>query len=461
MSHTAVILAAGKGTRMKSELPKVMHRVAGKTLVGWVVDAVLASGADRVVVVVGYGADLVADSLPDGVETCLQAEQRGTGHAVSVAMDHLGDIDGDLLVLPGDTPLIDAATLRALLDAHRDASADTTILGTRLADPHGYGRIVRRPDGTVERIVEQKDASADEAEIDEVNAGMYVFSASALRQDLDGLTTDNAQGEYYLPDVVASAVERGAGVGVEIIESEKVMGVNTHRHLATVAAIRRSEINGALMDAGVHMTDPSTVYIDHDVVVEPGASILPNVHLEAGTVVSAGATVGPDTHVSDSEIGPGARVWYSVIRGASIGARAEVGPYASLRPEAVLEEGSKAGTFVEIKKSVIGPGSKVPHLSYVGDATVGARTNIGAGTITVNYDGFAKHRTVIGEGVRIGSDTMLIAPVTVGDGAMTAAGSAIDCDVEAGALGIARARQTNKPGFAARLAARYRGQSGD
>jgi bifunctional UDP-N-acetylglucosamine pyrophosphorylase/glucosamine-1-phosphate N-acetyltransferase len=181
------------------------------------------------------------------------------------------------------------------------------------------------------------------------------------------------------------------------------MGVNTHRHLATVAAIRRSEINGSLMDAGVHMTDPSTVYIDYDVVVEPGASILPNVHLEAGTVVSAGATVGPDTHVSDSEIGAGARVWYSVIRGAEIGARAEVGPYASLRPETVLQEGSKAGTFVEIKKSVIGPGSKVPHLSYVGDATVGARTNIGAGTITVNYDGFAKHRTVIGDGVRIGS----------------------------------------------------------
>ena len=399
--------------------------------------------------------------MASDIETCIQHEQAGTGHALSVALEHLGAIDGDLLVVPGDTPLIDSGTLEALLAAHGGAKADTTILGTRLSDPDGYGRIVRNPDGSVAAIVEQRDATPEQHRIDEVNAGMYVFSAPQLARDLDGLTTNNAQGEYYLTDVVAMAVARGDRVGVEIADSKSVMGVNTHAHLAAVAAIRRAAINAELMDSGVHMIDPSTVYIDSDVVVEPGASILPNVHLESGTTVAAGATVGPDTYIVGSEIGPGAHIWYSVVRGATVGPNVEVGPYVSLRPEAILHEGSKAGTFVEIKKSVVGPAAKVPHLSYIGDATIGARSNIGAGTITVNYDGFAKHQTIIGEDVRIGSDTMLVAPVTVGDGAMTAAGSAITRDVEPGSLGIARARQTNKPGFAARMAARYRGRSGD
>lgn len=461
MSHVAVILAAGKGTRMKSDLPKVMHTIAGRPMLHWVIDAVLETKPARVVVVVGHEADVVTESLPEGIETCLQADQRGTGHAASVALEHIGRYAADVLLLPGDTPLIDGNTLNLLLANHRDQMSATTVLTTKLADPHGYGRIVRDDVGGVARIVEEKDAEPHTLSIDEVNAGMYVFSADPLRMDLANLTTQNAQSEYYLTDVVAAGVMRDDTVGAVIADEARVMGVNTQRHLAEAAARRRSEINGALMDSGVHMQDPASVYIDHGVGVAPGVSLMANTHLEGHTTVEAGAVIGPDVYIADSLVGADARVWYSVIRSARIGDRAEVGPYVSLRPDAVLEEDAKAGTFVEIKKSVVGRGAKVPHLSYIGDASVGARSNIGAGTITVNYDGYAKHRTEIGEDVKIGSDTMLVAPVSIGDGAMTAAGSAITEDIEPGAMGIGRARQVNKPGFAARLAARYRTESGD
>jgi bifunctional UDP-N-acetylglucosamine pyrophosphorylase/glucosamine-1-phosphate N-acetyltransferase len=460
MSHIAVVLAAGKGTRMKSDLPKVMHSIAGRSMLSWVLDAVQATNPVRTVVVVGHEADRVIGSLPDGVESCLQSEQNGTGHAVSVALDHVGAVDGEVLVVPGDTPLIEGADLRRLLDTHRQGRHASTILTAIVADPHGYGRIVRDGDGGVTAIVEQRDADASIDDISEINAGIYVFEGADLAADVAGLQTDNAQGEYYLTDVVAAAVDRGRTAGGIAADPVAVMGVNTHRHLAAAAAIRRERLNGELMDAGVHMEDPSTVYIDHGVVVEPGAIIRSNVHLTSGTVIAAGAVVGPDVSADASTIGAGARVWYSVLRGARVGAQAEVGPYVSLRPDAELSRGAKAGTFVEIKKSVVGPGAKVPHLSYIGDANIGARTNIGAGTITVNYNGFEKFRTEIGEDVKIGSDTMLVAPVTVGDRAMTAAGSVITEDVEADAMGFGRARQVNKPGLAARLWARYRGDSG-
>ncbi len=460
MSHTAVVLAAGKGTRMKSDLPKVMHTVAGRTMLDWVLDAVIATGPSRVLVVVGHEADQVIDSLPDGVESCLQAEQHGTGHAVSVALDHLAFLTGEVLVVPGDAPLIDGATLNRLLATHRADANATTILSAIADDPHGYGRIVRDEAGDVAGIVEQRDASDAVDEITEINAGMYVFDARELVEDLGALQANNAQSEYYLTDVVAAVVARGHSAGAVVAESVAVMGVNTHRHLAEAAALRRIRINDELMDAGVNMQDPSTVYVDHGVVVEPGASLRPNVHLTSGTVVEAGAVVGPDVSADASTIRANARVWYAVLRSAKVGPEAEVGPYVSLRPEAELSEGSKAGTFVEIKKSVIGRGAKVPHLAYIGDTSVGDRANIGAGTITVNYNGFEKFRTEIGQDVKIGSDTMLVAPVTIGDRAMTAAGSVITEDVEPDAMAFGRARQVNKPGLAARLWARYRGDSG-
>ncbi len=460
MSHTAVILAAGKGTRMKSDLPKVMHAIAGRAMLAWVIEAVQATDPARIVVVVGHGADQVIAALPDGVEHCIQAEQHGTGHAVSVALEYLGEVDGDVLVLPGDTPLIRSEDLRALLEFHRSERNATTVLTAIADDPHGYGRIVRSSDGHVVAIVEQSDADAEIEAIDEINAGMYVFEASELIADIATLQAGNAQGEYYLTDVVAAVVARGHTAGAVAADIVSVMGVNTHRHLAAAATVRRQRINAELMDSGVAMEDPATVYIDHGVTVAPGATLRPNTHLTSGTVVEAGAVVGPDVSADASTIGAGARVWYAVLRGASVGAQAEVGPYVSLRPDAELRERSKAGTFVEIKKSVVGQGAKVPHLSYIGDTTIGARTNIGAGTITVNYNGFEKFRTEIGEDVKIGSDTMLVAPVTVGDRAMTAAGSVITEDVEADALAFGRARQVNKPGLAARLRARYRGDSG-
>lgn len=461
MSHIAVVLAAGKGTRMKSELPKVMHAVAGKPMLAWVLDAVLGTNPERVVVVVGHDAEHVIASLPDGVESCLQAEQHGTGHAVSVALEHLGDIEGPILVVPGDTPLIDTPTLSRLLESHRLEGNATTILSAIVPDPHGYGRIVRNEAGDVTGIVEQRDATHAVDAITEVNAGMYVFDGTELSEDIHGLESDNAQSEYYLTDVVAAVVARGHSAGAVVVDPVSVMGVNTHRQLAEAATRRRERINGDLMDSGVHMQDPATVYIDDGVTVEPGASLLPNVILTSGTVVRAEAVVGPDVFAEASVIGPGSRVWYSVLRSAHVGSGAEVGPYVSLRPDAVLDVDSKAGTFVEIKKSVIGAGAKVPHLSYIGDADVGARSNIGAGTITVNYNGFEKFRTQIGEDVKIGSDTMLVAPVTVGDRAMTAAGSVITEDVEPDAMAFGRARQVNKPGLAARLRARYRGNSGE
>lgn len=464
MGHVAVVLAAGEGTRMRSSLPKVLHPVAGRSLLGWVLAAIAETKPERTLVVVGHGAEHVIAALPDGVEHCVQDEQLGTGHAASVALDHLGPLsDGaQVLVVPGDTPLVDGETLSGLIDAHRGGGASVALLSTVVADPTGYGRIVRDAGGAVTGIVEQSDAGPQEAAIDEINAGMYVFDAGSMRRDLAAVTPDNVQGEYYLPDLVAIATRRGDVVRAVPAPPDRVAGVNTHTQLAEAAATLRRRLADRWMRAGVRMIDPAAVYLDADVRLEPGVVLYPGVHIEAGSSVGAEAVVGPDVFVTASSIGPRSHVWYSVVRGAEIGEDCEVGPYASLRPGTVLHRNAKLGTFVETKKTVIGEGAKVPHLSYMGDATIGARSNIGAGSVTCNYDGFAKHETTIGEGVFIGSDTMLVAPVTIGDGAMTAAGSTITSDVEPGALGIARGRQDNVPGFVRRMAERYRaGRSGD
>lgn len=451
MSVRAVVLAAGKGTRMHSEQPKVLHTVAGIPLVSWVVASVEAAGVDEVLVVIGHGADGVGAVLPDGVDTVIQEEQLGTGHAARVALEtYPGPADETILVVPGDSPLLTPATVRRLLEAHEASGAVCTLLTARLDDPTGYGRVVRSGEA-VARIVEETDADQATRAIDEVAVSTYAFTRSALEEALTGLSDDNAQGELYLTDAVSLLVSGGVGT-VAVADREEVLGVNSHEQLAHVGEHMRQRINRALMREGVAMPDPSRVYVDASVAVEPGATLYPGTHLEGSTKVAAGARVGPDAFIVDSEIGPEAHVWYSVVRGSSIGTGVEVGPYASLRQGADLLDGSRVGTFVEVKASTVGQGTKVPHLTYLGDATVGEDTNIGAGTVTCNFDGFDKHETHIGDRVFIGSDTMLVAPVTVGDDAITGAGSVITRDVTPGSLAVERSPQKEIPGYAEKRA---------
>jgi len=456
MSHVAVVLAAGQGTRMKSELPKVLHEVAGRPMVSWVLEAVQATKPERLVVVVGHGADSVIDTLPEGVEWCIQEHRNGTGHATQIALDALGGVDGlDVLVMPGDTPLITGDALQELLDHHEERAAGVTMLTAELADPTGYGRVVRDADG-VTAIVEHRDADDETRTIREINAGMYVFDGDTLAGDLASLRPENAQSELYLTDVIGVVAGRGQLVSAVVVPEEVVAGINTHEQLAQASAVARRRILSGLMLEGVSVVDPEHTYIDAGVEIAAGAVIHPGCHLSGATRVAAGAIVGPDVFAEDSVIGTGSRVWYSVLRGADVGANCDVGPYASLRPGAVLRSDAKAGTFVELKNAVVGEGAKVPHLSYMGDATVGAGANVGAGSITCNYDGYEKNVTEIGEGAFIGSSTMLVAPVTVGDGAVTGAGSVITNDVPAGDLGLERSQQRNIEGYAARRAERYR-----
>ena len=452
MSVRAIVLAAGQGTRMKSPLPKVLHEIAGKPLVSWVVEAVAAIEPDEITVVIGYGAEEVAAALPAGVRTVHQAEQLGTGHAVMVALAELGSVDGDtVVVLPGDSPLFRPETLRNLVESHGGASA--TLLTAELADPTGYGRVLREGERVV-GIVEEKDADQGQRAVGEVAVSTYAFAGAALSAALREVGSDNAQGEYYLTDAIAVMARDGEVRATPAADADEVLGVNSHDQLAAAAATLRGRINAHWMQAGVWMQDPERTYIDAAVVLEPGARIHADVHLLGGTTVGAGAEVGPSVLAADTTIGPEARIWYSVARGAEIGRGAEVGPYASLRQESVLAEKAKVGTFVETKKTTIGSGSKVPHLSYVGDATIGEGTNVGAGTITCNYDGVRKHPTTIGDRVFVGSDTMLVAPVTLGDDSTTGAGSTITKDVPPGALGVERSPQKVVPGYAAKRARR-------
>ncbi|HWH32152.1 MAG TPA: bifunctional UDP-N-acetylglucosamine diphosphorylase/glucosamine-1-phosphate N-acetyltransferase GlmU [Egibacteraceae bacterium] len=449
MSVAAVVLAAGKGTRFRSDLAKVLHPAAGRTMLRWVLEALRPLGLDRVVVVVGHQGEAVAAEaraagLP-GLATVEQAEQLGTGHAVRAAFD-AGALDGAdrVLVLPGDTPLLRAGDLAPLLDER----ATVAMLTARLDDPTGYGRVVRDAGGMVQRVVEHRDATDAERAIDEINAGIYAFPAAALRKELEALSSANAQGEQYLTDVVAPMAMLGI-VAVEAPE-QAVGGVNDRAQLAAAAAVLRARVNEAHLLAGVTLTDPERTYIGADVRIAPDAVVLPNTHLEGTTRIGAGAVVGPDSRLVDAVVEDGATVAYSVLLEASVGPGATVGPFSYLRPGARLERGAKAGAFVEVKKSTIGEGSKVPHLSYIGDAEIGRDVNVGAGTITCNFDGRSKHRTVIGDGAFIGSDTMLVAPVAVGPGAVTAAGSAITRDVPADALALERNQQVHVDGYAAR-----------
>jgi bifunctional UDP-N-acetylglucosamine pyrophosphorylase/glucosamine-1-phosphate N-acetyltransferase len=458
MSIRVVLLAAGKGTRMKSDEAKVLHSAAGRTLLAWSFEALSDVDVAETSVVVGHHAQAVAAACPEGVATVIQDPQNGTGHAASVGLSGLTSTDGTILVLPGDMPLIRPDSIRRLVDAHVNADAAATIMSVSLPDPTGYGRIVRS-DGHVVAVVEERDATPEVRAIDEVNTSVYVFDGPALVDALARITPDNDQGEYYLTDVIGILAGHGGHVGTMSVAAEEGIGVNTQGQLAEVAAVLRSRINAGLLDAGVSMLDPSRAYVDAGVVVEPGARLLADVYLEGATRIAAGATVGPGVRMVDTSVGAGATIQNAVCVSARVEEGATVGPFAYLRPGAVVGRGAKVGSYVEVKASSIGEGSKVPHLSYIGDATIGRGTNIGAGTITVNYDGYTKHRTVIGDNVRIGSDTMLVAPVTVGDDAFTGAGSVVTQDVPDGALAVERTTQKNVDGYAEKR--RRRAMKGD
>lgn len=448
MALAAVILAAGKGKRMKSRLPKVLHRVCGRPMIWHVLSAVRALRPERIVVVVGHGGDEVRRVVGEGVEMVLQEEQLGTAHALLQTEGRLGDFPGDIVVLCGDTPLVRSTTLADLVARHRSSGAAATLVTARLDDPTGYGRVLRGPAGRVLGIREEKDATGIERDIREVNAGIYCFSTGELFELLAGLTPDNEQGEFYLTDVVARMVERGLVVAdYPLQDSQEILGVNDRRQLALVEGIMRRRILDRLMLEGVTVVDPGATYVNAGVRVGNDTVLYPFTFLEGETEIGCECHIGPGARLVDSKVGDRVTVQYSVVLESVIEEASQVGPFAHLRPGTHVGRRVRVGNFVEVKKSKLGEGSKVPHLSYIGDATVGGEVNVGAGTITCNFDGRHKWPTVIGEGAFIGSNVSLVAPVEVGPGATVAAGSTITRDVPPGALGLARSRQTNILGW--------------
>jgi bifunctional UDP-N-acetylglucosamine pyrophosphorylase / glucosamine-1-phosphate N-acetyltransferase len=431
-----VVLAAGEGKRFKSKNPKVLHSLSGKPLFGHILATIEPLGADKTVVVVGRGADEVKAKAKGltakKLAFALQEQQLGTADAAKAGDEALGKFSGDVLVLPGDSPLLTTGTLRRLVDHHRATKAAATMLTAELEDPTGYGRIVRDAAGKVERVVEETDATAEEKRIKESNTSVWVFDRSALRSALTKIDHGNAQKEFYLTDVVAVLREKGEAVeAVRTPTPHEVLGVNSRVQLAEVGELMRNAIAERHMLDGVTIVDPATTYIDATVTIGADTVVHPMSHLHGSTAIGGGCEIGPNVKLVDTIVGDGATVINAVATEAEVGPGATVGPFTYLRPGAVLKEGAKAGSYVEIKKSVVGKRSKVPHLSYIGDAEIGENVNIGAGTITCNYDGETgkKSKTVIGDDVLIGSDTMLVAPVKVGDGAVTGAGSVVSRDL--------------------------------
>ncbi len=452
MSIGAVVLAAGQGTRMRSALPKVAHGLAGRPMVQWVLDALGQAGVEHTVVVVGHGAEVVRETLPPEVVVTVQEEQLGTGHAAQVGLAALDPGCDTVVVACGDTPLLPSALVARLVAEHVSEPRAATMLSAVVPDAGSYGRVVRGADGRVARVVEARDASPEELAIGEYNAGLYAFDRTALAEVLERLDSSNAQGEIYLTD----ALERLEGPVAALVadDPEAAAGVNDRVDLAACEAALQQRLREDLMRGGVTMPDPSAVYVEAGVRVGRDTVLWPGTHLRGGTTVGEGCAIGPDAVITDSVIGDRCTILSAHLVGAELGEGAQAGPFAYLRPASRLEPGARVGTYVELKNTTLGAGAKVPHLSYVGDATVGEGTNIGAGNITANYDGFRKHSTRIGARVRTGSDCVFVAPVTVGDDAMTGAGSIITDDVPDGALGIARARQSVIEGFTAKAAAR-------
>lgn len=457
-----VILAAGKGTRMRSRLPKVLHRVAGAPMLDYVIRTALELEPASITVVLGHKPQIVREALAaygSRVATVEQAPQLGTAHAVLQTEALLGQEQGSMLVLSGDVPLLRSNTLNTLLAAHRESTADATVLTATVGRPYGYGRIVRK-EGALHRIVEERDASPQVRRIKEINAGVYVLALGGLFARLREIAAENAQGEFYLPEVVAIVRRQGGLAATATAEDPReIRGINSQTELAEVSAIVRQSRNEELMAAGVTIEDPATTYVGPDVEVGPDTVIHPNVYLEGSTRVGEACVIHAGARIVDSTIESGAVVQnYCVITSSRVATGTSIGPFAHLRPGSDVQEGARIGNFVEIKKSTVGPGSKAGHLTYLGDATLGRNVNVGAGTITCNYDGRQKHPTIIEDEVFVGSDSQLVAPVRVGAGAYIAAGSTITADVPGGALAIARARQTVKEDW---TRARASAQAGD
>jgi bifunctional UDP-N-acetylglucosamine pyrophosphorylase/glucosamine-1-phosphate N-acetyltransferase len=449
-----IVLAAGQGTRMKSATPKLLHKIAGATVVSHVLATARELDAAHVIAVVRHErnrlVEVIEVDLP-GAVIVDQDDVPGTGRAVELAVAALpADFSGDVLVVNGDVPLLDSETLSGLIDQHRTASAAASMLTTTLEDATGYGRVIRSETGTVDRIVEHKDASANELAVREINAGIYVFAATELRVQLPKLDQNNAQGEKYITDVIGFLRAEGKAVeALEVSHTWKVEGINDRAQLAAAAGQLNAMIIRGWQMAGVTIIDPQSTWIDLQVQLAPDVEIRPGVQLLGATVVETGAVIGPDTTLLDTEVGEGATVKRTDATLSVIGAGASVGPFSYLRPGTYLDAGGKIGTFVETKNARIGAGSKVPHLSYIGDTTIGEGSNIGAGTIVANYDGVNKHRTVVGSHVRTGSHNVFVAPVEIGDGAYSGAGTVIRKDVPAGALAINVAPQRNMDGWVA------------
>ena len=451
--ETVVILAAGEGTRMKSSTPKVLHSIAGRSLVGHVLSDVNALSPKQVRVVVGAGREQVEAHLSEiapHVTTVFQEKRGGTGHATQLALDGL-KASGTILVLAGDTPMLTGSSLTELLNAHHAGGFTASVLTAEHPDPTGYGRIIRADDDSLLRIVEERDADEIQRDILEVNSGVYAFDAVKLAGAIGKLKSDNSQGELYLTDVIEILRNEGGKIAAVLIDDFiEILGVNDRVQLAESAALLRDRINEDLMRDGVTIVDPLSTWVDATATVASDVVLMPGTAISGTTTVAAGAVIGPRTTLVDCTVGTGARVIESRCTEAIIGEGASVGPYTFLRPGTKLLPHSKVGAYVEMKNATLGEGSKVPHLSYVGDAVIGEGSNIGAATIFVNYDGVEKHYTVVGDHVRIGSDSMLVAPVTIGDGAYTAAGSVITEDVPPGAIGVGRAKQRNVIGWVLR-----------
>lgn len=466
--QTVIVLAAGEGTRMKSATPKVLHSVAGRSLLGHVLHAVNQLSPNQLCVVVGSGREAVeahiAQIAPKAT-TVFQEHRGGTGHATQLALAGIAP-KGTVLILAGDTPLLSGDSLAQFVAAHTSGKFAASVLTAEHPDPTGYGRIIRDDNDELLRIVEEKDASDDEKFVFEINSGVYAFDGEKLAASIGKLTNANAQGELYLTDVIGILKSAGESIAAIMIDDfTETLGVNDRVQLAESAAMLRDRINDQWMRAGVTIIDPTTTWIDATVEISNDVTIHPGSALLGSTKVATGAVIGPRSTLTDCIVKEGASVLESIALQTIIGEGATVGPFTYLRAGTQLGDSAKAGAFVEMKNSVLGTGSKVPHLSYVGDATIGEGSNIGAATIFVNYDGVEKHHTTVGDHVRIGSDTMLVAPVTIGDGAYTAAGSVITEDVPAGAIGVGRAKQRNvldwvlrkRPGSNSAIAAEKKG----
>ncbi|MCG5105114.1 bifunctional UDP-N-acetylglucosamine diphosphorylase/glucosamine-1-phosphate N-acetyltransferase GlmU [Oceanobacillus alkalisoli] len=448
----AVILAAGQGTRMKSKLYKVLHPVVGKPMVQHVIDQLNAVNLDKNITVVGFGAEKVQEELGTQTEYVVQKEQLGTAHAVLQAKELLQDAKGTTIVACGDTPLITGETFRKLVEHHEEVEASATILTANTPDPAGYGRVIRNADKEVERIIEHKDANDDELLVNEINTGTYCFNNQDLFEALEKVSNDNAQGEYYLPDVIEILKAEKKLVTAYLTPNfEETLGVNDRVALAEAERIMKQRINELHMQNGVTFIDPNNTYIEPDAVIGQDVTIYPGTLITGETTIEADAIIGPDSELHNATIGQGTVIKRSVVHDSKIGEGVVIGPFAHVRPESVIGNHTKVGNFVELKKTSLGNNSKVSHLSYMGDANIGEHVNIGCGTITVNYDGKNKHLTTIEDHAFVGCNSNLIAPVTIGEGSYVAAGSTINKDVPKNALSIARARQTNKEDYAERF----------